>query len=187
MKYATIKYCDIANGNGVRTSLFVSGCRHYCKECFNQVAWDFEYGEEFTEAVEAQILKSLEPGYIDGISLLGGEPLEPENQRGLLSFLKKVKEKFPRKEVWCYTGFTLEELLGKVESRGRCEVTDEILSYIDVLVDGKFVLELKDITLQFRGSSNQRLIRLPETLASGEIVHWQNKDPYMKSGDQPKK
>ncbi len=163
MKYATIKDSDIANGLGVRVSLFVSGCTHHCKGCFNEVAWNFNYGEEFTLEVEEQILKLLEPNYIKGLSLLGGEPFELSNQEGLINFLRKVKKKFPNKNIWAYTGYTLEKDL-LVPSRARGIYTDEMLSYIDVLVDGKFDLDLKDIALKFRGSSNQRIIDLKKTL-----------------------
>lgn len=169
MNYATIKYCDIANGTGVRTSLFVSGCRRHCPECFNAVAWDFGYGLPFDKAVRNEILGSLAPDYIDGLSLLGGEPFEPENQRALLPFLKKVRKRFPKKNIWCYTGYLFDkELLG--ESRARCECTDEMLSLIDVLVDGEFVQELYSVALAFRGSENQRIIDVKKSLETGEIV-----------------
>lgn len=171
MNYAEIKYCDIANGVGIRTSLFVSGCTHRCKNCFNSDAWDFSYGRVFDEDTQKDILKSLEPAYIEGLSLLGGEPFEPVNQRGLVPFLKKVKEKLPEKTIWCYTGYTLEtDLLS--ESRARCEVTEEMLSYIDVLVDGEFVQELYDISLRFKGSSNQRIIDVKKTFEIGKTVLW---------------
>lgn len=162
MKYATIKYYDIANGTGVRTSLFVSGCTHRCKGCFNAIAWDFDYGEEFTQETIDQILHSIEPGYISGLSLLGGEPMEPINQRGLLPLLRQFKEKFPNKDVWCYSGYTYETDLLDPQGRVHCEVTDELLSYIDILVDGEFDEELYDITLKFRGSSNQRVLQIHE-------------------------
>ena len=157
MNYATIKYCDIANGEGVRTSLFVSGCRRHCPNCFNAVAWDFGYGAPFTKEVRNEILESLAPGYINGLSLLGGEPFEPENQRELLPFVKNVKVLYPNKTIWCYTGNNLEHEIWQ-PGPGRCEVTDEFLQYIDVLVDGDFVQDQYDISLRFRGSSNQRLI-----------------------------
>ncbi len=169
MNYATIKDYDIANGLGIRVSLFVSGCTHHCKGCFNEVAWDFNYGNEFTKEIEDKIIKMLEPSYIKGLTLLGGEPFEVSNQRCLIPFLRKVKEKYPSKDIWAYTGYTLEEDLLK-PSRARCEVTDEMLSYIDILVDGKFVLDLKDIALKFRGSSNQRIIDVKRTLDKKEIV-----------------
>lgn len=169
MKYAEIKKTDIANGTGVRVSLFVSGCTHHCKGCFNSETWDFNYGEEFTEQTEEELLQALKPGFITGLTLLGGEPFEPDNQRRLLPFLKRVRETYPQKTIWCYTGYLLDkELL--TESRARCEVTDEMLSLLDVLVDGEFVLEKKDITLRFRGSSNQRVIDVPKTLKEGEIT-----------------
>jgi len=173
MNYAEIKYCDIANGPGVRTSLFVSGCEHHCKGCFNAIAWDYSYGKEFTEETWKDIFESVEPAYISGITLLGGEPMEVQNQKGLLPFLKDFKEKFPQKSIWCFSGFTYEELIGIEPSRCRCEATEEILSLLDVLVDGKFVEEQKDIRLLFRGSSNQRLIDIPETLKKGEVVLWE--------------
>lgn len=173
MNYATIKYCDIANGEGVRTSLFVSGCRRHCPNCFNAVAWDFNYGEPFTKEVRNKILESLAPGYINGLSLLGGEPFEPENQRALLPFLRLVRGRLPNKTVWAFTGFTWEELHTD-GSYPRCEVTDELLSLIDVLVDGRFEEELHDISLRFRGSSNQRVIDVPRTLASGGITLWED-------------
>ena len=172
MNFATIKKRDIANGPGVRVSLFVSGCTHRCEGCFNEVAWDFSYGEPFTVAVENELLEALSPDFIAGITLLGGEPFEPENQRALLPFLKRVREAFPQKTVWCYSGYTLEQLQG--ESRARCEVTDEMLSILDVLVDGRFVLAKKNIRLRFRGSENQRLIDMNETRKKGEIVLWDN-------------
>ena len=172
MNYATIKKRDIANGPGVRVSLFVSGCTHRCPGCFNEIAWDFSYGELFTPAVEEELLEALAPDYIKGLSLLGGEPFEPQNQRTLLPFLQKVRERYPEKTVWCYSGYVLEELMGQRESRARCEVTDGMLACIDVLVDGRFVLEKKNIRLRFRGSENQRLIDLNKTRAAGEIVPW---------------
>lgn len=159
MYYANIKEYDIADGPGVRVSLFVSGCRHKCKGCFNEVAWDFQYGNLYTKEVEEKILKCLEPYYIQGFTLLGGEPFEPENQRELVKLLQKIKETYPQKDIWCYTGFVYDVDLVK-GGRAHTEVTEEMLSYIDVLVDGPFVEELKDITLKFRGSSNQRILEL---------------------------
>ena len=169
MNYGEIKTCDIANGEGVRVSLFVSGCTHHCKNCFNDVAWDFGYGKPFTEETEEMLLKALEPDYVDGLSLLGGEPFEPENQRVLAGLLRQVKEKYPQKDIWCYTGYLLDRELLQ-ESRARCEVTDEMLGMIDVLVDGRFVEELKDISLAFKGSSNQRIIDVRRSLCSGHVV-----------------
>lgn len=170
MNYAEIKYCDIANGEGVRTSLFVSGCTHRCKNCFNKIAWDFNYGKEFTESIENDILKSCEPDYIAGVTLLGGEPFEPENQPRLLEFLKKFKIRYPDKNVWCYSGYTYEELTGKKESRCFTDITSEMLSLIDILVDGEYVEELHTLMIRFRGSTNQRLIDLNATRTQGEIV-----------------
>ena len=169
MNYGEIKNCDIANGEGVRVSLFVSGCTHHCKNCFNAQTWDFSFGSPFTKETEDSILDLLAPGYINGLSLLGGEPFEPDNQRALLPFLKRVCAAYPDKTIWCYSGYTLEsDLLS--ESRARCEVTDEMLSCIDVLVDGEFIEEQKNISLAFRGSENQRVINVPKTLASGSLV-----------------
>jgi len=170
MNYGTIKKRDIANGPGVRVSLFVSGCTHHCPGCFNQDTWDFAYGEPFTPQTEREILDLMAPDYICGFSLLGGEPMEPQNQRVLLPLLQKIKAQYPTKTVWCYSGYVLEQLMG--ESRARCEVTDEMLSLIDVLVDGRFVMAQKDIRLRFRGSANQRLIDLNKTRAAGELVLW---------------
>ena len=169
MNYGEIKTCDIANGEGVRVSLFVSGCTHHCKNCFNDVAWDFGYGKPFTEETEEMLLKALEPDFVDGLSLLGGEPFEPENQRVLLPFLKKVRERFPKKNIWCYTGYLFDkELLG--ESRVSYKCKDELLRLIDVIVDGEFVQELYSVALAFRGSENQRIIDVKKSLETGEIV-----------------
>lgn len=170
MNYGNIKYYDISNGVGVRTSLFVSGCTHHCKNCFNSEAWDFNYGNPFTEEVADKIIESCKPNYISGLSLLGGEPMETVNQKELLPFLRKFKKNFSNKTIWCYSGYTYEELTG--EGKCRCEYTDEILSYIDVLVDGEFVQELYDISLRFRGSSNQRIIDMNKTRTTGKIVLW---------------
>ena len=174
MNYATIKYFDIANGEGVRTSLFVSGCRHHCPECFNAEAWSFDYGEPFDESVEEKIISSLSPFYIAGLSLLGGEPMEEENQKALLPFLSKVRERCPDKNIWIYSGFTFEEILGKVKSRAFTPISRRILELCDVLVDGRFIIEEKDISLQFRGSRNQRIIDLKPTFENGEIVLWKD-------------
>lgn len=171
MNYATIKKCDIANGEGIRVSLFVSGCTHHCKNCFNEVAWDFSYGEPFTAATEEEIFAELEHGYVNGLSLLGGEPFEPQNQRALLPFVKRVREKFPKKNIWCYTGFVFDEKTGLLKEQAKnIECTAELIRNLDVLVDGPFVDELKDISLVFRGSSNQRVIDVQKTLQSGQIV-----------------
>ena len=168
MNYAEIKRFDIANGLGIRVSLFVSGCTHHCKNCFNSIAWDFNYGKEFTKEVEDSIIKMLNNPNVSGLTLLGGEPMEPVNQMGLIDFLRRVKKEVPNKNIWCYTGYTLEHDL--LMGRAHTPITEEILSYIDVLVDGKYVEELKSLMLKFRGSSNQRLIDLPKTLQTGEIV-----------------
>lgn len=171
MFYGEIKNCDIADGQGVRVTLFVSGCRNHCEGCFQPQTWDFGYGRPFTEETEKEILELLAPGYINGLTLLGGEPMEPENQRALLPFVRRVRETYPEKTVWCYSGYTLEELL-RDGSHPRCEATDELLGLIDVLVDGRFVLAEKDISLRFRGSRNQRLLDLPATMREGRIVLW---------------
>ncbi len=174
MNYGNIKYYDIADGPGVRSTLFVSGCTHHCPGCFQPETWDFAFGEEFTPEVEDKIIASLAPDYVDGLTLLGGEPMEKANQRALLPFVKRVKEAYPDKNIWCYTGYTLEsDLLS--ESRARCEVTDELLGLIDVLVDGEFIEAQRDLTLRFRGSRNQRLLDLPATLEKGEAVLWEGK------------
>ena len=168
MYYGEIKDCDIANGEGVRVSLFVSGCTNRCKNCFQPQTWDFHYGQPFTEDTEQKLLDMLAPSYINGLTVLGGEPFEPENQRCLAPFLRRVRATYPQKTIWAFSGFTLEELQSD-GSHPRCKVTDEMLSLLDVLVDGRFVEELKDISLRFRGSSNQRLIDLNATRAAGEI------------------
>ena len=171
MNYATIKWCDIANGEGVRVSLFVSGCTHRCKNCFNEVAWDFSYGQPFDEEVQAKILQALESDYIAGLSLLGGEPLEPQNQEALLPFVKKVKALYPSKTIWCYTGCVLDEKKGVlIEKQKNTPYTKELISLIDVLVDGPYIEELKDIRLKFRGSSNQRVVDVKKTLESKKLV-----------------
>ena len=177
MKYAAIKSCDIANGPGVRVSLFVSGCRHHCKDCFNPETWDFAYGQPFDEAVMEHILALMAPDYIRGITYLGGEPFEPENQRALVPFLRRVRERYPRKNIWGFSGFTYEELTTD-RTYPRCEATDEMLSLLDVLVDGRFVEELKDISLRFRGSSNQRLINLNATRQTGRLCLLPDRDRH---------
>lgn len=169
MNYATIKNYDIANGLGVRVSLFVSGCDHRCKGCFNYEAWDYNYGAPFTKEVEDEIIEMLRPSYIRGLSLLGGEPFEIPNQKGLLPFIKRVREELPNKDIWCYTGFIYDRDLLK-PSRAFYEGTHELLSYIDVLVDGPFIEELKDISLRFKGSSNQRIIDVQKSLLENRVV-----------------
>ena len=172
MHYGTIKKTDIANGVGVRVSLFVSGCRRHCKNCFNPETWNFAYGTPFTEQSQAEILQALAPGYISGLSILGGEPFERENQHDLLPLVRAVKQAYPEKSIWCYTGYVLEADLLNPAGQVRSEDTDALLSCIDVLVDGPFIEEQKDISLRFRGSRNQRLLDLPKTLAAGTPVWW---------------
>ena len=174
MNYATIKKNDIANGPGIRVSLFVSGCRHRCKNCFNSEAWDFNYGKPFTDDVIDKIITALKPDFVEGLSLLGGEPFEPENQEGLIKLLDAVKDRLPDKNIWCYTGFTFEsDLLNGSQN------VKKLLSKIDVLVDGKFVEELKDPSLIFRGSSNQNIIDVPKSLKQQSTIllegNWKRK------------
>ena len=171
MNYAEIKNLDIANGPGLRVSLFVSGCTHHCKGCFNPESWDFNYGQPFTEATEEELLSLLENEHIRGLSLLGGEPFEPANQAVLAPFLQRVKAKVPHKDVWCYSGYNFEQdmLTGNL---GPWEITEQMLNCIDVLVDGEFVIELKNPNLRFRGSANQRVILVQESLKEDRIVQW---------------
>ena len=169
MHYCNIKNCDIANGSGVRVSLFVSGCRNHCKNCFQPETWDFSYGEEFTAEAEKRILEMLSPSYINGLTVLGGEPFEEENQRELLPFLRKVREAYPEKDIWMYSGYLFEDMLTE-GMRPRCEVTDELLSLIDILVDGCYEEEKKNISLKFRGSENQRIIDVKKSLIEGKTV-----------------
>lgn len=179
MKYAKIKKCDVANGPGVRVSLFVTGCNHHCKNCFNKEAWDFNYGDDFTQKQESEIIEDLKPDYITGLSLLGGEPFEKTNQEGLVPLIKKEKETYPNKEIWCYTGLTFDkQILGQMIGEEHRETTKEMLDNIDYIVDGRFVDELKDPKLRFRGSSNQRIIDVKKSLAQNQIVIWDglNKD-----------
>ena len=166
MNYASIKNCDIANGPGVRISLFVSGCTHHCKDCFNQEAWDFDYGQVFDQSVMDHLLELLQPGYIRGITYLGGEPLDPRNQGGLLELSRQIKARMPEKSIWCFTGYVWEHL---PQVPG---VTDKLLSLCDVLVDGPFVAAKKNLSLRFRGSENQRLIDVPRSLAEKQVVLW---------------
>ncbi len=168
MYYGNIKKRDIANGVGVRVTLFVSGCTHHCKNCFNPETWDFEYGQPYTEKTEEEILSLLAPSYINGLTLLGGEPFEVQNQRVLVGLIRRVRKRFPDKSIWCYTGYTFEELIS--DSRARCEVTDEMLSMLDVLVDGEYIDEKRNISLSFRGSENQRIIDVKASLECGSCV-----------------
>ena len=173
MHYGELKKCDIANGTGVRATLFVSGCTNHCEGCFQPQTWDFCYGKPFTADTEAEIFAELEKSYVDGLTLLGGEPFEPKNQPTLTALLRRVKERYPAKTVWCFTGFRLGEELLEEGSYPRTEHTDEMLSYIDILVDGRFRLAEKDISLQFRGSRNQRIIDMNATRTAGEVVIWE--------------
>ncbi|MBQ7798141.1 MAG: anaerobic ribonucleoside-triphosphate reductase activating protein [Clostridia bacterium] len=170
MHYGTIKLNDIANGEGVRVSLFVSGCTNHCKECFNPETWNFEYGKPFTEETENYILDNLKPYFINGLTLLGGEPFEPKNQAVLLPFVKRVREMYPNKNIWAYSGFRLEDELLREGAYPNCEYTLELLKNIDILVDGRFDRDLKKITLNFRGSSNQRIIDVQQSLKEGKVV-----------------
>lgn len=173
MNYAEIKNCDIANGPGVRISLFVSGCTHHCPGCFNQVAWDFNYGQPFTQQTIDEILELLKPGYIKGLTLLGGEPFEPQNQGPIVELLRQIKEKYPQKSIWAFSGYLFDRdiLSGRL---GPWETTREYLSYLDVLVDGPFVEAKKNLSLRFRGSENQRIIDVPASLAENRVVLWQD-------------
>ncbi|MDR1701092.1 MAG: anaerobic ribonucleoside-triphosphate reductase activating protein [Lachnoclostridium sp.] len=177
MNYADIKQYDVANGVGVRVSLFVSGCSHHCKGCFNEEAWDFDYGEPFTEIQVQQIIDYLKPNYVEGLSLLGGEPFEPQNRKEIVTLLRRVKKEFPNKSVWCFTGYLYDKDI--MESMYKeDEIVREIISYLDVLVDGRFVEEKKNLQLTFRGSSNQRVIKVKESLDKEEIVLWEQRDSY---------
>ena len=173
MNYANIKDCDIANGPGVRVTLFVSGCTHHCKGCFNQEAWDFDFGEPFTQDTVDRILQMLKPSYVKGLTLLGGEPFEPQNQGPIVELLRQIKAVYPQKSIWAFSGYLFDRdiLSGKL---GDWEITKEYLSYLDVLVDGPFVEAKKDLMLRFRGSANQRLINVPESLAAGKVVEWED-------------
>lgn len=173
LNYANIKDFDIANGPGVRISLFVSGCTHHCKGCFNREAWDFDYGQPFTQETVDEIIQMMKPAYIKGLTLLGGEPFEPQNQGPIVELLRRVKKEYPQKSIWAFSGYLFDKdiLSGRL---GDWEITKEYLSYLDVLVDGPFVEEKKDLMLRFRGSSNQRLIDVPKSLASGSVVEWED-------------
>lgn len=175
VNYADIKQYDVANGLGVRVSIFVSGCTHHCKNCFNEETWDFNYGKPFTRQEIDQILTYLKPDYVSGLSVLGGEPFEPVNQEGLLPLLREVKQTYPKKDIWCYSGYLFDQqILGQMCKES--EVTKELLSYIDILVDGRFVEEKKNLKIRFRGSENQRIIDVKKSLASGEVVHWEHEN-----------
>ncbi len=175
LNYAQIKQYDVANGPGVRVSLFVSGCTHHCKNCFNQETWDFSYGKPFTEKEKETILTFLEPDHIAGLSLLGGEPFEKVNQEGLLPLLREVHETFPQKTIWCYSGYLFDkQILG--EMCPKWDMTKEMLSYLDILVDGTFVEEKKNLKLRFRGSENQRIIDVKRSLAQGTVIHWEGEN-----------
>ncbi len=174
MYYGNIKKSDIANGEGIRTTLFVSGCRNRCKSCFQPETWAFDYGREFTRETEEEIFKSFDNPVVRGLTILGGEPMEPENQQGLLPFLKEFKRRFPDKTVWLYTGNLYEELTAGVGEHEKClSITAELLSLVDILVDGRFIEEEKRLGLRFRGSANQRIIDMNKTRTAGEIVIWE--------------
>ena len=168
MYYSGIKYCDIANGVGVRTVLFVSGCRNHCEGCFQPETWNFCHGEEFTKGVEDEIIESVRPGYVAGLTLLGGDPFEEENQEGLIEFMRRFKSECPGKDVWAFTGYLYEDLLDG--GKKHTQYTDELLSYVDILVDGPFILAQKNLMLKFRGSENQRIIDMNRTRETGEVV-----------------
>ena len=171
MNYASIKIMDVANGPGIRISLFVSGCTHRCKNCFNEEAWDFNYGQPFTQNEIDYIIKYVNGEHISGLTILGGEPMERVNQRGLLPLLRQLREKCPNKSIWCFTGYDFEkDILGRMIN--EYNESKELLSYIDVLVDGEFIEELKDLSLRFKGSSNQRTIMVQDSLKKGSIVLW---------------
>ena len=172
MYYGELKKCDIANGIGVRVTLFVSGCTNHCEDCFQPQTWAFDYGKPFTDETKAEIFAELDKPFVNGLTVLGGEPFEPRNQRELLPLLRGGKERDPGKTIWCFTGFRLDDELLKDGSYPRCEVTDDMLACIDILVDGRFVKELKDISLQFRGSRNQRIIDMNRTRETGTICIW---------------
>lgn len=172
MNYANIKYNDIANGPGVRTSLFVSGCNHHCKGCFNEIAWDFNYGDLFTEEIINKIIESCNPYYISGLTILGGEPLDPKNQKDVLNLILLFKKIYPNKTIWLYTGYILEEEILNENGSAYTKYIKDIINNIDILVDGRFDEKLKDITLKFRGSSNQRIIDIKKSLKENKIILW---------------
>lgn len=169
MNYAEIKEVDIANGPGVRVSLFVSGCTHHCKGCFNEVAWDFDYGKPFTPDVENRLIEALRPYYVRGLTLLGGEPLDPVNQAAVLRFVRRVRNELPDKDIWCYTGYVYDKQIRNGMWDTVME-TKELIPLFDVLVDGPFIEAQKDISLKFRGSSNQRIIDVQKTLKNDSVI-----------------
>ena len=173
MNYAEIKQYDVANGTGVRVSIFVSGCTHHCKHCFNEETWDFNYGRPFSETEADQIVEYLKPDYVAGLSVLGGEPFEPSNKEGLLPLLQAVKKEYPEKDIWCYTGYLFDKQILEDMCR-KSEVTRQMLSCIDILVDGRFVEEKKNLKLRFRGSENQRIIDVKKSLEQGRVIHWEH-------------
>ena len=173
MNYAEIKQYDVANGTGVRVSIFVSGCTHHCKHCFNEETWDFNYGRPFSETEADQIVEYLKPDYVAGLSVLGGEPFAPSNQEGLLPLLQAVKKEYPEKDIWCYTGYLFDKQILEDMCR-KSEVTRQMLSCIDILVDGRFVEEKKNLKLRFRGSENQRIIDVKKSLEQGRVIHWEH-------------
>ena len=173
MNYAEIKQYDVANGTGVRVSIFVSGCTHHCKHCFNEETWDFNYGRPFSETEADQIVEYLKPDYVAGLSVLGGEPFEPSNQEGLLPLLQAVKKEYPETDIWCYTGYLFDKQILEDMCR-KSEVTRQMLSCIDILVDGRFVEEKKNLKLRFRGSENQRIIDVKKSLEQGRVIHWEH-------------
>lgn len=175
MNYADIKQYDVANGLGIRVSIFVSGCTHHCKNCFNPETWDFNFGKPFTDKEIEKILEYLSPDYVSGLAVLGGEPFEPVNQEGLLPLLRAVKATYPEKDIWCYSGYLFDKQI-RDEMCQRSDITKEMLSYIDILVDGRFVEEKKNLRLRFRGSENQRIIDVKKSLESGNVIHWEHEN-----------
>lgn len=172
MNYADIKQYDVANGVGVRVSLFVSGCTHHCKDCFNKEAWDFYYGNPFTDKEIERIIEYLKPTYVAGLSLLGGEPMEPSNQEALLPLLREVHKQYPEKNIWCYSGYLFDrDIVGDMCEKSA--TTRELLSYIDIMVDGEFIQERKNLKVNFRGSDNQRIIDVKKSLEAGTVIHWE--------------
>ncbi len=176
MNYATIKKYDIANGPGVRVSLFVSGCSHHCKGCFNPETWDFSYGKPFNKETEDEIIEALKPDYIEGFSLLGGEPFEIQNQKALLSFIKRVKYRYPEKDIWCYSGYLFDRDIISENGAARCEATDELLSFLDILIDGEFIEDKKNLNIKFRGSENQRIIDVQKSLKEKKVCTLSDED-----------